>query len=266
MVTTRLVSALLALVAATAAGAQQPASSVECEDGAAWLGWRKAAVCEVREVTLPATGKLQVDGGPNGGVQVTGGDRSDVSVRATIYAWSADDEVARATLREVVVHTDGVIRATGPERRGGTGWSVGYEILAPRSTDVDLKTVNGGIAIRDLRGDLAFATTNGGVSLEAVAGNVRGGTTNGGVSVTLTGERWDGESLNVRTTNGGVQVRVPEDYSARFEARTVNGGLRVDFPVTTQGRIGRELSATLGDGGALVRAETTNGGVQVSRY
>jgi DUF4097 and DUF4098 domain-containing protein YvlB len=91
-------------------------------------------------------------------------------------------------------------------------------------------------------------------------------TTNGGVDVTLTGEKWDGDALDLHSTNGGVRMRVPEDYSARLETRTVNGGVHVDFPVTVQGRIGREISTTLGKGGALVRAETTNGGVHVSRY
>jgi hypothetical protein len=42
--------------------------------------------------------------------------------------------------------------------------------------------------------------------------------------------------------------------------------MNIDFPVTVQGRIGHELSTTLGDGGALVRAETTNGAVRISRY
>jgi hypothetical protein len=42
--------------------------------------------------------------------------------------------------------------------------------------------------------------------------------------------------------------------------------LSIDFPVMVQGRLGRELATTLGDGGPLVRAETTNGPVRISRY
>ncbi|HEY5565714.1 MAG TPA: hypothetical protein VIM81_00530, partial [Gammaproteobacteria bacterium] len=80
------------------------------------------------------------------------------------------------------------------------------------------------------------------------------------------GDTWEGEGLDLRTTNGGVRLRIPDDYSARLETGTVNGGVDIDFPVTVQGRIGRELSTTLGEGGPLVRAETTNGGVRVSRY
>ena len=58
---------------------------------------------------------------------------------------------------------------------------------------------------------------------------------------------------------------MPEDYSARLETRTVNGNVDIDFPVTVQGSIGRSISTTLGDGGPLVRAVTTNGQVRVSR-
>jgi DUF4097 and DUF4098 domain-containing protein YvlB len=92
---------------------------------------------------------------------------------------------------------------------------------------------------------------------------VHGETTNGGVNVELSGDRWDGEELNVRTTNGGVNVSLPDNYSAHLETGTVNGNISVDFPITVQGRITRELSVNLGSGGPTIRAMTTNGGVRV---
>jgi hypothetical protein len=45
----------------------------------------------------------------------------------------------------------------------------------------------------------------------------------------------------------------------------VNGGISVDFPVTVQGRINKELAVNLGAGGATVKAMTTNGGVRITR-
>lgn len=268
MSSTKVSGALAACLLAAAAGAQQAEPRDACDEGS-WRGWggrNTAHVCEVREMTVAAGGKLTVDGGPNGGIAVAGADRRDVLVRATVHAWAPDEAAARATLGEIVVETGAVIRAAGPTQRGRIGWSVSYEITAPRATDLDLETLNGGISIADVRGNLDFDATNGGVRLEGVAGNVRGNTTNGGVDVTLTGDRWDGEALDVSTTNGGVRLRVPERYSARLETRTINGVTNIDFPVTVQGRLGRELTTTLGNGGALVRAETTNGGVRVSRY
>jgi hypothetical protein len=257
--------AILAILGAATAAGQQPAPRMQCDDD--WRRWGNGAhVCEIREVAVRVTGALSVDARPTGGIHVIGADRDDVLVRAMVHAWADDEDQARTVAGEVVVHTDDVVRAEGPERRDQPDWSVSYEILAPRNTDLRLQTRNGGITIANLRGDLDFETTNGGLHLDDLAGNVRGRTTNGGVEVTLIGERWDGEGLYVQTTNGGIRLRVPDDYSARLETRTVNGGTNIDFPVTVQGRLGREISTTLGDGGPLVRAQTTNGGVRVRRY
>ncbi len=94
---------------------------------------------------------------------------------------------------------------------------------------------------------------------------MRGRTTNGGVAVELTGDAWQGDGLDVRTTNGGVQLAVPEDYSAHLEAGTTNGGMRFAFPIMVQGRLDRRIAIDLGEGGRPIRVMTTNGGVVVRR-
>jgi DUF4097 and DUF4098 domain-containing protein YvlB len=60
-------------------------------------------------------------------------------------------------------------------------------------------------------------------------------------------------------------MSVPENYSANIQTGTVNGSINVDFPVTVQGRINKQLSFNLGSGGASVRATTTNGGVRIQK-
>ncbi len=66
------------------------------------------------------------------------------------------------------------------------------------------------------------------MKLTAVNGDVKGQTTNGGVDIDLDGSFWSGEGLDVETTNGGVKLSVPENYSARLEASTNNGGINID--------------------------------------
>ena len=111
-----------------------------------------------------------------------------------------------------------------------------------------------------------LGTVNGGLSLRRVAGDVRAETTNGGLTVELDGDRWRGAGLDARTTNGGVQLDIPRDYSARLETGTVNGSMNIDFPVTVQGSIGRRITTQLGSGGPSIRAITTNGGVRIRQY
>jgi hypothetical protein len=253
-----------ALLAAAAAQAQDKSG---CDD-VNWWGWRngpRGHACEVRELTLPARGTLTVDAGPNGSISVVGENRRDVQVRAKVQAWARDEAEAQRIVSAVNVRSDGTLRADGPSREDRVGWSVSYELLVPRESDLSLETHNGSIAISDVRGDLTFEAQNGSINLNGVAGNVHGRTTNGGVDAELTGNTWQGEGLDLRTTNGGVRLRIPDDYSARLETGTVHGGIDVDFPVTVQGRIGREFATTLGKGGPLVRASTTNGGVRISR-
>jgi hypothetical protein len=260
----RLMLVSAALLAAMAVNAQQ---RVECEDNG-WWGWRdgpRGHVCEVRELTIPGGGVLTVDAGPNGSVGVQGEDRRDVQVRALVHAWGRDEAEAERIASAVNIRSDGTLRADGPEQEGRAGWSVGYEILTPREIDLNVETRNGSIAVGDVSGNLALEAQNGSLKLDAVAGNVRGRTTNGGVDAELTGDTWQGTGLDLETKNGGVRLRVPENYSARLETGTVNGGIDIDFPVTVQGRLGREFATTLGDGGPLIRAETTNGQVRITR-
>jgi hypothetical protein len=62
-----------------------------------------------------------------------------------------------------------------------------------------------------------------------------------------------------------VNLEIPDGYSARLETGTVNGPMRIDFPVTLQGVIGRHITTQLGNGGAPIKAITTNGPVEIHR-
>ncbi|MFN7979262.1 MAG: hypothetical protein U0P30_14090 [Vicinamibacterales bacterium] len=62
---------------------------------------------------------------------------------------------------------------------------------------------------------------------------MEGRTTNGGVQVRLGGSRWDGAGLSLETTNGGVTLRVPRDYSAAGARRRApsTAAFRSDLPI-----------------------------------
>jgi hypothetical protein len=236
----------------------------DCRSGR-WRGDEREQYCDVREQTIPARSNLRVDGRDNGGIEVIGWDRNEILVRSKIQARAGSESAAKELADQIRIDVADEIRADGPSTRWRSQWSVSYEIYAPRRTNLDLSANNGGIAISDVEGRIDFETTNGGVSLSGVGGDVRGSTTNGGVDVELTGTTWRGGGLNVRTTNGGVEIAIPDRYSARLETGTVNGGMDIGFPVTVQGRLNRRLTTQLGDGGPLVRVTTTNGGVSLRR-
>ncbi len=239
---------------------------MNCDHGNRSRDGKMVSHCEIKEQTIPAAGRVNVDGGRNGGVSVKGWLRNDVLVRARIETGAPSEGEARAMVSQINVSgAGGQIRADGPEFGNDRSWAVSYEIFVPQNSDVSVKVHNGGVAIADVRGTIEFDALNGGASLKRLAGAVRGKTVNGGLSVELMGDRWEGAEFNASTTNGGVSMLMPANYSARLETSTVNGNISVDFPVSVQGKIGRELAMSLGSGGPLVRAVTTNGGVHIKR-
>ena len=239
-----------------------------CADTGRW-GRNDRSACDVREESLPGASLLDVDTGGNGGIRVRGTSGSTARLRFRVVTHARSEDDARALAKEVEITTaGGRVRARGPRTRDGEGWSVDVEIESPRELPLTLVTNNGGVSIEDVTGRTRFDTTNGGVSLAGVAGDVRGRTVNGGVTVELDGRRWEGEGLDVATTNGGVRMTLPDGYNAELTAETTNGGLSIDFPVTVQGRlssINHRIVTTLGAGGPPLRVRTVNGGVSIAK-
>lgn len=240
--------------------------SLTCNENS-WYNDRLVGNCEIREQTLaPSGGTIAIDGRQNGGVSVKGWDQNQVLVRARVQTGAPTAEEAKSLAGQIRIETSGAkIFASGPESRKDYHWDVSYEVFVPRRADLSVETQNGGIVIADVNGRIDFTALNGGVVLKRVGGAVRGSTTNGGLVIELAGDRWDGESLDVSTTNGGVIMSVPENYSAHLQTGTVNGSVSVDFPVNVEGKLKKQVAFDLGSGGAMVKAMTTNGGVHLKR-
>ena len=230
-------------------------------------GWNndRPRVCEVRTYTIAPTSRITVDGGANGGVSFYGSNRRDVKIVARVQASADDDATAAEIAKQVRVFTDGgQIRSEGPTSRRHQSWSVSYDVYVPNQANLEAITENGGISAENVRGEMNFEATNGGIHLSDVGGNVHGRTTNGGVEAELTGTTWQGQGLDLQTTNGGARLYVARNYNAQLETGTTNGGMQVDFPITVRGSLSRRISTQLGSGGPLLRLITTNGGVHIA--
>lgn len=230
-----------------------------------WSSGDRISYNELREFTMPGSGSLAVDGGKNGGIKVKGSDRSDVLVRACVQSWGTSAEAAKAVAGNIKIASGGLVKAeNGVDDQH---WGVSYEVLVPRSTNLKLNAHNGGISISTVEGMLEFETMNGGVSLYDVAGDVKGRTTNGGVNVSLSGTSWKGSGLDVTTTNGGVNLLMPESYAANIETGTVNGGFKSDITALNVERTEKtrsmRINTAINGGGAPIRVITTNGGINI---
>jgi Putative adhesin len=231
----------------------------------------KEKVCELRRTTLPlVNGQITVSG-KNGGIEVIGEDRQNIALEARVVAQDSSTGKARSLLKEIKILTDGSIRAEGPMSSGlfsglfGNSWYVNFRLHVPRHLAAELHSENGGIDISNIDGEISAHTTNGGLTLRDLGGRVHATTVNGGVNIALNGSQWHGEGLFAKSTNGGVNLKAPDHYSAHLIAATVNGGVSVAFPITIQGSIRNHIDTQIGQGGSTIQVETTNGGVSIDR-
>jgi hypothetical protein len=224
-------------------------------------GSSQERACESRQTTLPLTGGQLHVVGKNGGIELIGEDRSDVALEAQVVAQASTREQAEQMVHNIRVETNGTIHAEGPK----TGnWSVNYKLRVPRHLAAELHTENGGISVANVDGTVQAQTTNGGISLSDLGGDVHATTTNGGLRISLAGDSWHGAGLVARSTNGGVHVTMPANYSAHLIAGTVNGGTDVRLPMTASVlNSRRHIDGQIGQGGPTVQVETVNGGVSI---
>lgn len=183
---------------------------------------------------------------------------------------------------EVVEYPDGVTicavhakdKTPGHCHRGGvssesTGWhqnraKINFDVQVPRGVRFNARTTNGGVLARNLASVVEAATTNGDVDV-STSEWASATTTNGGVRVSMGSAKWSGE-LQVRSTNGSVDVTLPASAEFRLDAATTNGGIHTDFPMTVQGNYNaKELSGTVGSGGRELKVATTNGAIKLTK-
>lgn len=227
---------------------------------------RRATHCSVQVFDLSARSSLSINAGMNGGVQVHAWDEPGIEVHARIQAWDRSASGARDLAGRITIDSTGdVLRASGPS--GDTSWSVSFLIMVPRRMDLEATAHNGPVSVRNVSGKMSLSVVNGPLDLTGLGGDVHARAENGPLSVTLAGTEWNGAGLDAETRNGPIAIEIPRDYSAELETGTVNGPLDISFPltVTLQGRAARRIRTTLGQGGAPVRAVTTNGPASIGR-
>jgi hypothetical protein len=227
----------------------------------------RPTVCEVRHQSMRPGAPVAIDGRENGGIAVRGWDRDSVDVELHVQAQAPTEQEAREIAAAVRVTNDnGTLHAEGPTMMNNRSWSVSYSIQVPRQTDLRLDTHNGPIAVQHVRGKMELHAINGPLALSGAGGDVHGRTSNGPLAIDLEGSKWDGAGLDAETSNGPIELTIPERYSAKLETSTMNGPMDIDIPITITGRFtGKRINTTLGDGGPTIRAVTTNGPLTVHR-
>jgi hypothetical protein len=224
-----------------------------------------------RTYTVDAGGRFELIN-VNGRVTAEASDGTAIEVKAERTAKAGSDESARELLGRIEMREevgDGRVRVEvrAPRLSGMSGHEIKWTLKIPRGVAVDLRTVNGGVRMTGLEGDIRARTTNGGISGSGIlATSLDAAVTNGGIDIELARAVSSG-TFEIEAVNGGVSLTLPGESKADISGRAVNGGVSVTgLDVVAAGEQSRRrLDGQLNGGGARIMIETVNGGVRIGK-
>ena len=239
----------------------------------------------------------------DGSVRIETSDAPEIAARVTTEGWRiAPDEVA-ITESQSGDRVDIEVRL--PKRYGFTGIghrSVKVLLQVPKRADLDVRTGDGSVEVQPVSGRLSIATGDGSITVDGLQGEIQLHTGDGSIRATglagqLKADTGDGQ-MNVRgrfdqldlstgdggieavvepgskvdkawslkSGDGGITLRVPDDLGAEIDAHTGDGHIELDKPISVTGSIGRSsVKGTLGAGGQPLRIHTGDGSIRLQR-
>ena len=125
--------------------------------------------------------------------------------------------------------------------------------------DVKAKASDGDIKLSDIGGLVYSRTSDGNIGLYNIKGEVTGITSDGNIRMEM--EKID-HLVDLRTSDGGITLTVPEESSFDLEMRGEN--LNVDFKNFSGDRSKHSIHGEVNGGGELVKLVTSDGRIKLN--
>jgi len=221
-----------------------------------------------RSYPLSSGGEVQIVGA-NGSVDIQGGSGTTVEVSAERIARAATDAAAREILPRIEIREDVSPDKIVLQTQGLAGIVIGvevavnYHVTMPSTARARVRAVNGDVTVADLDGQVVLSSTNGQVTGRNLRGGVDARSVNKGVTIDL--GVFGRDPVDLRATNGSIELTVPPDVNASLEANYTNGTFDIkDLKYEPFGEeTRRRARGRLNDGGTPISVTTVNGNIRV---
>jgi hypothetical protein len=154
------------------------------------------------------------------------------------------------------------------------------QIQVPVETSVTVNTINNGVSVENISGEIDVESVNGGVSITNSSGSVMAASMNGRVTVALD-KVAAGKAMSFSSMNGTIDVTLPADIKANLKMKVDNGDVYTDFDVkvtndafdTTESKTGNGIRirgnkttyGTINGGGPEMQFTTFNGRIMIHK-
>jgi DUF4097 and DUF4098 domain-containing protein YvlB len=223
----------------------------------------------------------------NGSIKITGADITECNITATITGRARTEEDAQKLAERTTVRLESfgdrlIARIDKPTFLRNQSVNVSFDVQVPDECDLELTTHNGPMEITNITGRLNGTTHNGRITAEQVSGiaelvthngsvvcrdisgDTRLRTHNGSIKVYYSKAAPSLCDISLITSNGGIEIETPSNFSGEVDISTHNGSIRTDLPITIVGKISKsKLTGKIGTGQGKLHLETHNGSIRV---
>ncbi|MGE5110350.1 MAG: DUF4097 family beta strand repeat-containing protein [Acidobacteriaceae bacterium] len=235
-----------------------------------------------REYKVGAKPELRVDTN-DGRIEVRrGGPAIQVRVETEGYKIGPGDVHIYDRQDGDVVSLD-VRTPRGPSISFRNRW-VHVEVLVPQNTKIDLHSGDGTLVLSGVSAPAFLSSGDGRIEVSDYSGPLKAKTSDGSMRISgkfddlnlSTGdghidcEVQPGSRMNnrwvIRTSDGTLSLRLPNDFAANLDARTGDGHVRVNMPITMKSSAedGHHIQGSLNGGGNLLDIQTGDGSININ--
>ena len=134
------------------------------------------------------------------------------------------------------------------------------------SAPVRIDTSDGAVEVHNFTGNIRARTSDGHITVDGVVSEVYLSSGDGHIEFTARPGSKMARGWLLHTSDGRVEVRLPEDFAAELSAHTGDGHITLDIPVTVSGAVERSrVRGKLNGGGELLEITTGDGSIHVGK-
>jgi DUF4097 and DUF4098 domain-containing protein YvlB len=226
-------------------------------------------------------GKIEITGGVPGSVAIIGWSRPMVRLETETVVYYLPSQEAKVVASQYPIQTSWTqtlakIGTVGPTDAAAT-MEVNLTLHVPKhKTDFIIRITKGDLEADGLNGWVEATLAEGNIEARSMEGYFSVVTEVGDLDVEMDGTRWYGHGFTAVTNQGSVELRLPVKYSAALQLETHDGDITIDYPeqivdgqyvplhFITRKKV-RNLTATVGAGGAPVKLFTDSGNIRLTK-
>ncbi|HVO80580.1 MAG TPA: DUF4097 family beta strand repeat-containing protein [Terriglobales bacterium] len=238
-----------------------------------------------KEFTTSAKPSIHVDAN-DATIEVQAVDGNKIEARVVTSRGKISPDEVRVTDRQSGDRIDLEVRQSSHHFCIGIcSESVRISLQVPRNSDLDLHSGDGNITVDAVKGEVRLDSGDGDLIGRSLDGVLNAETSDGNIRVNGRFDRLDlhtgdgridaevapgskmSSSWALRTSDGTVTLRLPQDFSTDLDAHTGDGRVSSDFPITVSGSLKENsLRGRLNGGGALLELRSGDGNIRLEKF